>query len=168
MLSSVANLVNLCGEDVGRIPLGHFLVAELNIQCPVKSFAPYLGGRRGRVPSDSLRKFLQEVNLYNLFKHIFCLAIMFLTTNSFSAFAIPTRLSQRVHNLVVIICSSILLCSFSVISCTFSQSPSLKTFAHGSYTVYKFPSMTLSETLTILCMMRQADAVVLILSSDMA
>ena len=35
---------------------------------PVKSFAPYLGGRRGRVPSDSLRKFLQGVNLYNLFK----------------------------------------------------------------------------------------------------
>ena len=54
----------------GRIPLGKFLAAELNIQYPVKSFfAPYLGGRRGRVPSDSLRKFLQEVNLYNLFKH---------------------------------------------------------------------------------------------------
>ena len=52
----------------GRISLGKFLVAELNIQYPVKSFAPYLGGRRGRVPSDSLRKFLQEVNLYNLFK----------------------------------------------------------------------------------------------------
>ena len=51
----------------GRIPLGKFLAAELNIQYPVKSFAPYLGGRRGRVPSDSLRKFLQKLNLYNLF-----------------------------------------------------------------------------------------------------
>ena len=39
----------------GRIPLGQFLISELNIQYPVKSFAPYLGGRRGRVPSDSLR-----------------------------------------------------------------------------------------------------------------
>ena len=53
----------------GRFPLGKFLAAALNIQYPVKSFAPYLGGRRGWVPSDSLRKFLQEVNLYNLFKH---------------------------------------------------------------------------------------------------
>ena len=53
----------------GQIPLGQFLVAELNVQYPVKSFAPYLGGRGGRVPSDSLRKFLQEVNLYNSFKH---------------------------------------------------------------------------------------------------
>ena len=53
----------------GRIPLGQFLVAELNIQYPVKSLAPYLGGRRGWVPSDILRKFLQEVNLYNSFKH---------------------------------------------------------------------------------------------------
>ena len=42
-----------------RIPLGQFLVSELNFQYPVKSFAPYLGGCRGRVPSDSLRKFLQ-------------------------------------------------------------------------------------------------------------
>ena len=37
----------------------------------MKSFAPYLGGHRGcwvpAVPSDSFRKFLQEVNLYNLF-----------------------------------------------------------------------------------------------------
>ena len=55
----------------GRIPFGQFLVAELNIQYPVKSFAPYLGGRRGRVPSDSLRKFSQEVNLHNLFKHFY-------------------------------------------------------------------------------------------------
>ena len=55
----------------GRIPLGKFLAAELIIQYPVKSFAPYLGGRRGRVPSDSLRKFLQEVNLYNSFKLLF-------------------------------------------------------------------------------------------------
>ena len=55
----------------GRILLGQFLVAELNIQYPVKSFAPYLGGRRGRVPSDSFRNFLQEVNLYNLFKHFY-------------------------------------------------------------------------------------------------
>ena len=56
----------------GRIPLGQFLVAELvNIQYPVKSFPPYLGGRRGWVPSDSLRKFLQKVNLYNLFKLFF-------------------------------------------------------------------------------------------------
>ena len=54
----------------GRIPLGQFLVAELNIQYPVKSFTPYLGGRRGWVPSDSLRKFLQEVNLYYSFKHL--------------------------------------------------------------------------------------------------
>ena len=52
----------------GRIPLGQVLVTELNIQYPVKSFAPYLGGRRGWVPSDSLRKFLQEINLYNSFK----------------------------------------------------------------------------------------------------
>ena len=37
----------------------------------MKSFAPYLGGRQGRVPSDSLRKFLQEVNLYNLFNNFF-------------------------------------------------------------------------------------------------
>ena len=44
----------------GRIPFGQLLVAELNIQYSVKSFAPYLGGRRGWVPSDSLRKFLQE------------------------------------------------------------------------------------------------------------
>ena len=51
----------------GRILLGQFLVAGLDIQYPVKSFAPYLGGRQGRVPSDSLRKFLQEVNLYNSF-----------------------------------------------------------------------------------------------------
>ena len=51
----------------GRIPLGKFLAAKLNIQYPVKSLAPYLGGRRGWVPSDSLRKFLQEVNLYNSF-----------------------------------------------------------------------------------------------------
>ena len=71
MLSSVANLVHLCGEVWGQIPLGKFLAAELNIQYPVKSFTPYLGGRRGRVPSDSLRKFLQEVNLYNWFKHFF-------------------------------------------------------------------------------------------------
>ena len=55
----------------GQIPLGQFLVAELNIQYPVKSIAPYLGGRRGWVPSDSLRKFLQEVNLYKSFKHFF-------------------------------------------------------------------------------------------------
>jgi hypothetical protein len=40
-----------------------------SIQYPVKSFTPYLGGRRGWVPSGSLRKFLQEVNLYNSFKH---------------------------------------------------------------------------------------------------
>ena len=53
----------------GQFPLGKFLAAELNIQYPVKSFAPYLGGCRGWVPSDSLRKFLQEVNLYNSFKH---------------------------------------------------------------------------------------------------
>ena len=52
----------------GQIPHGQFLVAELNTQYPVKSFAPYLGGCRGWVPSDSLRKFLQAVNLYNLFK----------------------------------------------------------------------------------------------------
>ena len=51
----------------GQILLGQFLVTELNIQDPVKSFALYLGGRRGPVPSDSLRKFLQEVNLYNSF-----------------------------------------------------------------------------------------------------
>ena len=52
----------------GQILLGQFLISELNIQYPVKSFAPYLGGHRGWVPSDSLRKFLQEVNLlYNLF-----------------------------------------------------------------------------------------------------
>ena len=31
------------------------------------SDSQHLGGRRGRVPSDSLRKFLQKVNLYNLF-----------------------------------------------------------------------------------------------------
>ena len=37
----------------------------------MKSFAPYLGGRRGRVPSNSLRKFLQEVNLYYSFKPFF-------------------------------------------------------------------------------------------------
>ena len=49
----------------GQIPLGQFLVSEVNIQYPVKSFASYLGGRRGWVPSDSLRKFLQKVNLYN-------------------------------------------------------------------------------------------------------
>ena len=55
----------------GRIPLGKFLAAKLNIQYPVKSLAPYLGGRRGRVPSDSLRKFLQEVNLYNSFNIFF-------------------------------------------------------------------------------------------------
>ena len=49
VLSSVANLVHLCGEDVGSNP----------------------AQRQGRVPSDSLRKFLQEVNLevpeYQLF-----------------------------------------------------------------------------------------------------
>ena len=55
----------------GRILLGQFLVTELNIQDPVKYFAPYLGGRWGWVPSDSLRKFLQEVNLYNLFNYFF-------------------------------------------------------------------------------------------------
>ena len=69
VLSSVANLVTSVVRTWGQFPLGHFLVAELNIQYPVKSFAPYLGGCRGWVPSDSLRKFLQEVNLYNSFKH---------------------------------------------------------------------------------------------------
>ena len=48
-----------------------FCSLKLNIKYPVKSFAPYLGGCRGRVPSDSLRKFLQEVNLYNLFNIYF-------------------------------------------------------------------------------------------------
>ena len=62
----------------GRIPLGQFLVAELNIQYPVKSFDPSLGGRRGRVPSDSLRKFLQEVNLYNLFKHFMSFLVLWM------------------------------------------------------------------------------------------
>ena len=66
----------------GRIPLGKFLVAELNIQYPVKSFAPYLGGRRGRVPSDSLRKFLQEVNLYNSFKLFFIFLYKFIFQKS--------------------------------------------------------------------------------------
>ena len=69
-LAQWLNLVHLCGEDVGSNPAWTvFLSLNKNIQYPVKSFAPYLGGRRGRVPSDSLRKFLQEVNLYNLFKH---------------------------------------------------------------------------------------------------
>jgi hypothetical protein len=72
VLSSVANLVHLCGEDVGSNPAWTFWLLNLNIQYPVKSFAPpYLGGRRGRVPSDSLRKFLQEVNLYNSFNIFF-------------------------------------------------------------------------------------------------
>ena len=60
--SPVANLVHLCGEDVGSNPAWTI---------SVKSFAPYLGGRRGQVPSDSLGKFLQEVNLYNWFKLFF-------------------------------------------------------------------------------------------------
>ena len=51
----------------GQISLGQFLVSELNIQYPVKSIAPYLVGHRRWVPSDSLRKFLQEVNLYYSF-----------------------------------------------------------------------------------------------------
>jgi hypothetical protein len=72
VLSSVANLVHLCGEDVGSNPAwAVFWSLNKNIQYPVKSFAPYLGGRRGRVPSDSLRKFLQEVNLYNSFNIFF-------------------------------------------------------------------------------------------------
>ena len=64
MLSSVAYLVHLCGLDMGlNLLLGQFLVAGLDIQYPVKSFAPNLGGCRG-----SLRKFLQEINMHNLFK----------------------------------------------------------------------------------------------------
>jgi hypothetical protein len=81
----VANLVHLCGEDVGSNPgawtVSEFLVTDLNIQYPVKIFAPYLGGRRGRVPSDSLREFLQEVNLYNSFNIFF--------------FSIPVPAAQR-------------------------------------------------------------------------
>ena len=70
----------------GRILLGQFLVAGLNIQYPVKSFTPYLGGRRDRVPSDSLRKSYKRLTCIICSTFSTCVSWLALTENALENF----------------------------------------------------------------------------------